>query len=186
MSFFRLQLDCCLQDILIDHRALPKSRLELKHAAVTVRLQNAWQNIDINAATEIFARAGESQSGQRYHLISIAGGDSPSVAPSTSLRQERQDKSLIVTEQAHLEVQQQPSKNGTLRNSMGQGVTMQILTGERIASPTVKAIYRPKEAKTQISQHTDKRLLKHKNREDAAQKFSSESLDQSPQCHLLV
>ena len=39
MSFFRLQLDCCLHDILIDYRALPKSRLELKHAAVTARLQ---------------------------------------------------------------------------------------------------------------------------------------------------
>ncbi|KAJ8451691.1 hypothetical protein Cgig2_018325 [Carnegiea gigantea] len=64
---------------------------------------------------------------------------------------------------------------GTLKGLRGQNANSD--GRERIASPTVKAIYRTKEATTQISQHRDKRLLKHKNREDAAQKFSSESLD---------
>ncbi|KAJ8451695.1 hypothetical protein Cgig2_018329 [Carnegiea gigantea] len=64
---------------------------------------------------------------------------------------------------------------GTLKGLRGQNANSD--GRERIASPTVKAIYRTKEATTQISQHRDKRLLKHKNREDAAQKFSSKSLD---------
>ncbi|KAJ8451701.1 hypothetical protein Cgig2_018335 [Carnegiea gigantea] len=66
--------------------------------------------------------------------------------------------------------------NSSLFNGL-RGQNANSDSRERIASPTVKAIYRTKEATTQISQHRDKRLLKHKNREDAAQKFSSESLD---------
>jgi len=54
--------------------------------------------------------------------------------------------------------------------------------GESITSPTMKTINRPKETATWISQHIAKRLLKHKNREDAAQKFSSGLLDGSSQC----
>ncbi|KAJ8451698.1 hypothetical protein Cgig2_018332 [Carnegiea gigantea] len=137
-----------------DNGTLPKSKRRLKHAAVTVRLQgwrvSEWPVLSphLDGCREILPVLHLVQSSDKKDETSSFG--------STTATEREWNSSLF------------NGLRGQNANSDGR---------ERIASPTVKAIYRTKEATTQISQHRDKRLLKHKNREDAAQKFSSESLD---------